>query len=343
MKVLFQNTAGLTRSWLNVTCIALLLFIGGCKKGDHTPTLKITTVASGLANPMGLETDKYGNMWVTTTGTGNDDAKVVVIKPNGTKYDAIVNLSSFINKLSGELHGGAHLLLDKGTLYVLSGNYLYKANVSGFKPGDTPLNGATIPFEDIGAFVLDYPFVNDANDTHPYNLTKGPGGDLYIADAGANAILHRTSPGMYSVLAEVPGIMNPTPVGPPQIQSVPTSILFDGHNFLVTTLLGFPFPVGKSIIYKISKSGAISVYQNGFTSLMDIVEGNYSGRLVLQHAVFGPTGFAPNTGALIWANGTSSRELTGSLNMPVALKQYNDHTWYVTSLGDGTVLKISYH
>ncbi len=339
----FQHNARLTITWLQVTCIATMFFFAGCIKRPDDPTLKITIVAAGLVSPIGVETDKHGNIWVSETGTANNDGKVVVIKPNGAKYDAIINLSSIFNELSGEVQGAAHLLLDEDVLYVLAGNYLYKADVSGFKPGDTPLDASTIPFEDVGAFVRSYPFVNDANDTHPYNLTKGPDGDLYIADAGANAIIHRISPGMYDVLAEVPGIPNPTPVGPPQIESVPTGIIYDGHNFLVTTLLGFPFPSGKALVYKISTSGAVSVYQQGFTSLVDIAQGGRFGRLVLQFATFGETGFAPNTGALVWANGENIKQLTGGLNSPVGLKQANEHTWYVTSISDGTVSKVTYY
>ncbi len=204
MKGSFQNYARLRSTWLQVTCIAILLFFAGCKKEPDDPTLKITTVASGLVNPMGIEADTHGNVWVTEAGTANNDGKVVVIKPNGAKYDAIINLSSILNELSGEVQGAAHLLLDEEVLYVLAGNYLYKADISGFKPGDTPIDASTIPFEDVGKFVRSYPFKINAHDTHPYNLTKGPDGDLYIADAGANAIIHRISPGMYDVLAEVP-------------------------------------------------------------------------------------------------------------------------------------------
>src|SRR5690606_24653709 len=123
-------------------------------------------------------------------GTAKNDGKVVVIKPNGVKYDAVINLSSIFNEHSGELQGTKHLLLDKGTLYILSGNYLYTADVSGFRPGDAPLDGATLPYEDLAAFIHTWPFVNDADDSNPYNLTKGPDGHLYIADAGANAIIH---------------------------------------------------------------------------------------------------------------------------------------------------------
>lgn len=343
MKVLLQKHARLKEGLLQVMCIAFLIFFAGCKKGHENPTLKITTVASGLVNPLGVEVDRWGNIWVAEEGTAHNDAKVVVIKPNGQKYDAIVNLSSIINENSGEIQGAGHLLLDNGMLYVLAGTYMYKVNVSGFKPGDAAIDGSTLPFEDIGKFVTSYPWKNNAHDTHPYNLMKGPDGDIYISDAGANAIIHRKSAGHYSVVAEIPGFTNPTPVGPPQIQAVPTGIIFDGHNFLVSTLTGFPFPEGTAVIYKVSPAGNVSVYQPGFTTLVDIANGNIYGHIVLHYGTFGATGFNPNTGALMLVNGTTSTVLAGNLNMPAAIKQVNEHTWYITVMGDGTVIKATYN
>lgn len=196
--------------------------------------------------------------------------------------------------------------------------------------------------EDIGAFVLAYNFPNETNDSHPYNLTVGPNGDIYIADAGANAIIRRSKTGVLSVLTEVPGIANPTPVGRRVIESVPTGIIYDGEHFLVTTLLGFPFPAGQAVVYKITPTGTVTVYQKGFTSLTDIAKGGSLGRLVVEHGTFGPMGFAPKTGRLVWANGTTPAVLADGLNLPVGLKQANAHTWYVTSLGDGSVLKVTY-
>ncbi len=332
------------RLQLSLVPVAFIVFIifTGCKKGHDKPSFEITTFASGLEGPMGIETDKKGNLWVALPGTAHNDGKIVVIKPNGQKYDGIINLASRIHEQSGELEGPAHLLFDNGMLYILSANYLYKANVSNFTPGQPAIDASTLEKEDIGAFGINYPFVNNFHDSHPYNLAKGLDGDIYIADAGANAIIHRKSAGNYSVLAEVPSIPNPTPVGPPMIQSVPTGLLFDGHNFLVTTLLGFPFPAGQALVYKISMTGEVSVYQNGFTSLVDIAAGNWAGHMVLQYATFGPMGFMPHSGALISANGNSMQQLAGALNMPVGITQANEHTWYITSMGDGTVLKATY-
>ena len=329
---------------LLIHLMTALLLVTSCKKPDHfpPPVSKIITLANGLANPIGLEIDRYGNVWVAQGGTGHHDGKVTLIKPSGEKYDVIINLESFITEI-GEVEGPSHLLLNNGILYLLGANgKMYKADIDGYKPGQLAIEGSILATEDIGAFVLAYNFISNAHDTHPYNITMGSDGNIYIADAAANAIIKRSAKGTLSVLAEVPGIANPLPIGPPQLQSVPTGIIFDGQNFLVTTLIGFPFPQGTSIVYKITMQGAVTVYQKGFTSLTDIAPGGYEGYLLVEHGVAGAMGFASNTGKLIWANGINTKTFADALNLPVGIKQANLHTWYVTSLGDGSVLKIHY-
>jgi hypothetical protein len=349
MKILQQH-ALLKTGLLELSCIMLLFFFAGCKKGtEFPPTAKVSTVATGLVAPMGIETDRKGNVWVAETGTANNDGKVVVIDPNppkyskspGNVYDAIINLSSIKNALSGEVEGPAHLLFDKGTLYILAGDYLYKADVSSFKPGDQPIDGSALPFEDIGSYVRSLNIVTP-NDSHPYNMMIGPDGDIYITDAGANAIIHRESAGHYTVLAKFPNFDNPA-APPPQIQAVPTGIIFDGHDFLVSTLTGFPFLSGVAKIYKVSLSGDVSVYQEGLTTLVSIADGNVYGHVVLHYGTFGAMGFAANTGSLMIVNGSTSAVITDGLNMPAGLKQINNHSWYVTSMGDGTLLKVTYN
>ena len=356
MKGLEKNRVSTKIGWL-AACVVLLFVFNGCKKSDGIPMLSINTVASGLAGPMGIESDASGNIWVTEGGTDtadakgsthNDNGKVIVISPDGVKHDAIVNLSSFANVHSGELQGTTHLLLDGGTMYILSGDYLYTADVSHFKPGDSPIDAKTIPFEDVAAVISGISSANNPDkDSHPYNLTKGPDGDLYIADAGANAIVHRKSANNYTILASFPGIPNPlfsSHLGGPTVQPVPTSIRFDGRDFLVTILTGFPFNTGLANVYKVSLTGNVSVYQSGFTMLVDQAQGSSSNHIFVQHASsFNPaSGFAPNSGSLVWANGSTTKVLASGLNQPVGVKQVNNHTWYVTCLGDGSVLKVTY-
>jgi len=329
---------------LSATSLVLffMVFIAGCIKPEPpAPFLRMTTLASGLAAPIGLEVDKKGRVWVAESGTSKNDGKITVVTPDGKKYTAITNLPSIISE-GGEPEGPAHILFADGLLYILGANgKMYKADVSQFNPGDASRPASSLAVEDIGKFVLGLNLPTHM--THPYNLTVGPNGAIYIADAAANAIIRRDKTGALSLISHLPNIKNPLPVGGPVVEPVPTGIYFDGQNFLVTTLLGFPFPTGYSSIYKIAPTGEISIYQHSFTSLTNIAAGGPKGRLVLQHAVFGlATGFQPNTGKLIWADGVTQTTLAEGLNQPAGLKQADASTWYVTSVADGTVIKVEY-
>ncbi len=343
MKQILHATAKSIRPFSFLFIFALLLLASGCtKKEPPAPVLAITTLATGLTQPIGMEYDKDGRLWVAESGSGKNDGKIVAITPDGKKFDVIVNLESIISP-GGESEGPSHLLFADGVLYVLGAHgKLYKAVQSTLKPGYVTVDASKLGVEDIAKFVLAYPFKNNTHESHPYNLTPGPNGSIYITDAAANAVLKREKSGVYRVVAELPNIPNPTPVGGPFVEPVPTGIYYDGQNFLVTTLTGFPFPQGKAMIYKMTPAGALSVYQQGFTTLVDIAEGGTMGRLVLEHGVFGARGFEAKTGRLVWADGTSLKALASGLNLPAGLKQVNAHTWYVTAFGDGSVLKITY-
>lgn len=325
--------------WL-VSCLAFFFLFSGCKKWNPPPTVTVTTFASGISNPTGIESDYYGNLWVSEGGTFRNDGKVWFIQPNGKKHLAIKNLSAFKNAHSDEPQGAAHLLLDRNHLFVLSGNYLYRIDISHFKAKWTkPIDARKLPYEDIGAFV----YAQKYTDSHAYNLSRGPDGDIYIADAGANAIIHRHGYNKFSILANIPGIKNPTPVGGPFMESVPTSILSDGQDLLVTTLTGFPFAKGAAVIYKVSLSGKVSLYQKGFTELVDLAQGSQGHHIAVQYSTFGKEGFEHNTGALYWVNGQNSIPMVQGLDMPVGIHQQNNHTWFVTCVGDGTIKKVTYH
>lgn len=323
-----------------------LVLAAGCKKSTDSvpvvpPKLTITTVASGFTSPNGIAIDAWGNIWLTDQGTGANDAKIWVVKPTGEKFTAFTNFESI--RVGADFDAPSHLLFADGLLYVLGAKgKMYKADVSAYEPGDPPMTAASLGVEDIGAFVLAYPFINNTHQTHPYGITKAPDGSFYITDAAANALLRRSRTGVYSVVAEVPGIVNPTPVGPPKVESVPTGVIYDNGRLLVSTLLGFPFPSGKAIIYSITTSGQVTVFQQSFTTLVDIVPGNNNGHLVAEHGSFGPMGFTKNTGRLVWANGQTATPFATDLNLPAGLVQLNDHTWYVTSLGDKSLLKFVY-
>jgi hypothetical protein len=328
----------------------VLLAVTGCRElyqllEETSPRIpQVKEFASGLATPLGLALDSQGRLWVTEVGTGTDDGKVSVITPDGRKYVAFEGFHSEINPQENLPVGLNHLLVQGHTLWILhEKGFLYKANISGFNPGVPPLQADDLDAEDIGAFVLDYEFEEDREESNPYNLTLGPGGDLYITDAAANAIIRRNAAGEFSVFATIPGIPNTTPVSPPVIDAVPTGIVYNGHTFLVTTLSGFPFIPGNARIFQVSLSGNVSVYQEGFTSLVDIALSPGHQPVVLEFARFSlGAGFAPNTGRLVRADGKNATALLENLNLPTAVASAGHGSYYINSFADGKISKVRY-
>ena len=329
-------------NFFSLISLLSLLLVTSCL--DHEELVSPSQVnvqdfSSQLAAPLGLAMDDKGLLWVTEVAAG----KVSVITPDGKSYPAITGFSVAVSP-ENTPDGLNHLIYKDGILYILHGvdEVLYKANVASFKPGDQPLTVGQLESEPIGQFVLNYKFAQDTDDSNLYNLTFGPEGDLYIADAGANAIIRRTKTGEVSVFATIPGIANPTPVGPPFIQAVPTGIVFDGTRFLVTTLLGFPFPSNKARIYQVDTAGTVSLYQEGFTSLVDIILSANNQPIVVSVAEFGQMGPTPNTGKISRADGSQITTLLQGLNLPTSIVSGGPNSYYFSSLVNGTVQKITY-
>lgn len=186
---------------------------------EHDTQPQITTFASGLTAPLGIEADAKGQLWVTEAGTGlKNDGQLSLITPQGVVCPVVKGFPSVVSP-EGAVFGLNHLVLKGGILYICHGveGKLYKFNISSFKPGDTPLQARELEYEDIGTFVKNDTFKDDNNETDIFNLTVGFNGDLFIADAAANAIIRRKTSGEISVFAIIPPIDNPSG-DPAQVQ-----------------------------------------------------------------------------------------------------------------------------
>lgn len=313
----------------------------GCQDHGMPPKTGVVTLATGLLAPIGMETDAAGRVWVAEAGTAKNDGRVSIIGADG-KINPVI--TGFDSKLfQGDVNGLSHLLFADGVLYIFHANgKLYKASVASFKIGDPPLLAQNIPFEDVGTFVRAQTVANNpANESHPYQAAIGPTGDMFIADAGANVIVQRNkTTGALSIFTNIPGFANPTPVGPPFVQAVPTGVAFNGFDMLVSTLTGFPFLAGRATVYQVSPAGTPSVYQQGFNPLTGL---NYdNGLVVLEYGTFSPMGWVANTGRLLRANKPGTTVLTSGLNRPTALKKITANSYYVLSLGDNALLKVTF-
>ena len=287
-----KNTT--VRSLLTLAIVSSFLFIvSSCLQAiqDHrfpNPTtfaaVQGPPVAAGLNSPIGMTEDNKGYIWVTEAGSGTiNNGQVTVITPSGS-FPAITGFNSGMSPENSP-EGLNHLIYKDGMLYILHGldDVMYVADISSFVPGVTPaIAASSLTKFDIGTFVRNaHPNAPDAKDSNPYNLTFGPNGDLFIADAGGNAIIRRDKDtgtlSVYAVFPDVPNaIFDPTKPqnGPPTIDAVPTGIVFNGTDFLVTTLVGFPFPANAATIYKVSATGTAPVtpvaYKTKFSGLTDI-------------------------------------------------------------------------
>ena len=324
----------------------LLLGVSGCREfydyfNEVEPKiLKVQDHATGLTAPLGLDIDAKGQLWVTEVGTGNNDGQVSMITPSGAKHVVYEGFPSAIGPEG--LEGLNHFLLKNGWLYILHVNgLLYKANISAYKPGDVPKQASTLPTEDISAFVYDYDFGVALDHSNPYNLTEGPKGDLFITDAGANAVIRRNAAGQLSVFATFPDLKNTTVIGPPFIDAVPTSITYVKQKFYVTTLTGFPFPTGQARVYNVDLAGNVSLYQDGFTTITDMALDPAENPVLVEHAQFGPQGFMRNTGRIVVATATGPSTMIAGLNQPTDIVRANLWLYYVNSLADGKILKVS--
>ncbi len=318
-----------------------LVLAAGCKNKDPELVAEPTSFtaqlfASNLTLPIGMSLDASGQAWVTQSGTGKNDAQVSLITTDGKAYPVLTGLASAI--ANGSAEGIGHLLYHNGIIYVLEGatGKLYTLDVSGFKAGDAAYVASNLSAEDIGAFVRAQQLTTPIN-TNLYNLTFGPDNNLYIVDSGANAIIKRDSKTrQLSVFAKLPKVTATA-------EAVPTGIVYDGNNFLVSSLSGAPFIAGSAKIFLVSPAGLVSEYQAGFTTLTDIALSAGNKPIVVQYGQFSlmppNIGFTPKTGLV--ADGTKAT-LLSALDRPTDIERFDSRTYYVLNFGDGTIQKLTY-
>ena len=330
-----------------ITTLSLLLlifaYVTGCQSllTDHPDQPQTTPFATDLVAPLGLEADAKGQLWVTEAGSGTaNDGQLTLITPDGKKYPVI---QGFTSKASpeGGIFGLNHVLLQGNTLWMLHGieGRLYQFDITSFQPGDTPLQASTIAFEEIGKFVKDHDFPDDTGESDVFNLTIGPDGDLFIVDAGANAIIRRSAATKaFSVFSTIPPIIQ---LGGDTLEAVPTGIVFDGQKFLVSNFTGYPFPTGQATIYQYDLQGKESAYQTGLTTMTDIELGVDQQPVVVEYGIFNGQGFDDNSGSIVRSTAQSNMRLVSGLNFPNSIKRTGPNTYYVAQTFDGTIQKVT--
>jgi sugar lactone lactonase YvrE len=193
---------------------------------------------------------------------------------------------------------------------------------------------------------------NPAVDSNPDDVLFD-GHRLVVSDAGGNALDTVDLRGRVrnlTVFPNVKGVPNPLPPPPDKVdmQAVPTSVVLGpDHQYYVSQLTGFPFPIGAANIWRVDpRTGRATVFASGFTNLMDLAFGADGTLYALEidhDSLLGPS---PD-GALYKVDRRGQKQLValpeGTLTMPGGITAGRD-ALYVTnnsgSPGGGEVVKI---
>jgi glyoxylase-like metal-dependent hydrolase (beta-lactamase superfamily II) len=340
--------------------LTLLVFATGVSAQGGAEGVVIGT---GFNSPQGVLVDDEGTVWVIDSGVGGDEslsffntqalemaevefgesARVVRITADGTQED-IATLPSLV--IGEEALGGSRLAVLDGSLYATVGQG------AGDPEAETLANfGGVVRIEggevEQVASTWDFERANNSDgttlfDSHPYGLTAGSDGYLYVADAGANDLL-RVDPEtgaveLVAVFDPLPGVFpSDTRGGELLTDPVPTAVVIDQDgNYFVSLLSGVPFVPGSAKVVKVTADGQVSDFATGLTMLTDLRMGPDGNLYAVQFGQFTEQGPTPESGAIIRVReGTASKVMASGLSFPTSLDFNSAGDAYVIANGVG--------
>lgn len=362
LKTVDRSVSRTLRSVLLAFCLLFGLVLTAAAQEAPISADSGEVIGTGLHGPQGVWVADDGAVWVIDSGLGGD-TETPWISTSGEPIIAMMGDSGQLARIdpsTGEMEivaavpsidiftesiGGGRIAVLDGKVYVTVGQGI------GDPTQPAPdLMGTVAVLED-GALVevanlWDFERTNNPDpalfDTHPYGITPGPDGMLYVADAGANDLL-RVDPAtgevsLVAVFEPIPGVF-PRPDHGNQLltDAVPTAVIFDeAGNAYVSYLSGAPFVPGSAKIVKVTPDGEVSDYAGGLTMLTDLRWGPDGEMYAIQFGIFTQEGPTPNSGALIHVKGgEESSVVIDGLSFPtsVAFNEAGDAYVAINGLG----------
>ena len=308
-----------------------------------------TVIVDGLNGPQGVLAIEDGSIWVIDVGLGGDkEIEVGGLDPNtneaikatygntarvirvtlGGQPQLVATLPSIF--LGSDIVGGARLALLNNEMYATAGVWQGVASEEALP--DTAavlriLQGSVLEVYPLWKLEKEQNPDGFVLESHPYGLTAGPDGFLYVAEAGANTLVrvdpvNRTAE-VVAVFEGIPGpLPNPYRGGALQSDPVPTAVAFgvDGRIY-VSFLPGFPFLPGSAKVVVVEPgSGQVEDYATGLTMLTDLRTGPDGELYAVRFGIFTDEGPIPNSGAVIRiGEGETSQDVITGLPFPTSI------------------------
>lgn len=336
------------------------------------------TIASGLANPRGLDFAANGALYVAESGSGGsgpctysppnpaaqrcygETGAISRILPEGGFVRILTGLPS-LALTSGNAEGGpvdisfhgtsAYVTMSWGGDPTIRATLGGKAWMFGSVLHVTP-SGSYKVLADVSAHELAFNPAGGPVDTNPYGLVALPGRRI-VADAGANALIEVLANRRTRTFAVIPSLPPVLPIPAPR-EPVPTSVAQGPDGALyVSQLTGFPFWAGTSSVLRVSSDGStITPVVSGLTAVVDLTFDTGGALYVLEVATGQTAPFPPpppnpglgNGRLLRVCPGGSPTVLLNGLFFPSGVAIGPDGAAYLTNFGTsataGEVLRL---
>jgi hypothetical protein len=333
------------------------------------------TIASGLANPRGLNFAPNGDLYVAESGSGGNGActpsppnpsvnrcygetgSVARVLPEGGFERVVTGLPSLrlldINgQPTGTAEGGPVDVSFVGTSFYVTmswgGNPALRAALGpkGYMFGSV-LHATPSGSYKVLADVSNHEVINNPAggniDSNPYGTVALPGRRV-VADAGANALIEVQANGRTQTFALPPFLPNIPPIPGPR-EPVPTSVTEGPDGALYVGLLtSFPFWRGTAAVLRVESDGSSATpYVTGLTAVVDVAF-DAGGALYILEVASGQAGLPPfnpglGVGRLLRkCPGSDPAVLLQGLVVPGGVAIGPDGAAYVTNFGTSATL-----
>lgn len=330
--------------------------------GPPMPELTGDIVMEGLNGPQGLFVDSEGNLWVIDSGAGGmeeiesfspttfeiipatfgETSQIVRMSSDGTQ-EVMALLPSIA--VGEDFLGGARVVEADGSVYATVGAW----HINGGEETTLPLQAQVVRIEDGAATtvadlwaheLMENPDGTGNVESHPYGISAGMDGLLYVTDAAANALLSvDPASGEVTTLAvfdALPGVFpNPWRNNELLTDPVPTAVVVDDDgNMFVSLLSGAPFIPGSAKVVQVAEDGTVADFAPGLTMLTDLKMGPDGHLYAVQFGLFTEEGPVFNSGSVVRIMEDGSAELViDGLPFATAIAFDSDGNGYVAING----------